>query len=105
MLFYFISVPLEFGGEFSGMSVMCRTVPMECQFPFTFKGVTYHKCTQSLLGEPTDDDNKNNNKNNNNQKTEEGFLWCATKTDTGGNMLPEMWGMCDIASCKKDSTG
>ncbi len=92
---------MEFASPDDPMTVMCKTVPMECQFPFTFKGKTYHECTNDLLSniEPLEYDDESAQ-----QDKKEQFLWCATMTDADGNMVHGMWGMCDLGTCPDDAS-
>merc|ERR1712227_1033829 len=56
-----------------------------CIFPFTYKGVTYDKCT--FADSPQD-------------------AWCATGVDTLGNVITNMWQNCDLTSgCQTEATG
>jgi len=61
----------------------CKTIPSskslrekevceKCQFPFTYKGTTYHKCTNK----------------------DEGGFWCSTKTFANGDHVTGFWGYC-----------
>lgn len=89
LIFWPFSEPMQFENDDDPMAVMCKTVPMECQFPFTHSGNTYHECTNSPLSndEAYDTD-------------EEDFFWCATQVDADGNMVTGQWGVCDFDSCK-----
>ncbi len=92
-----LSEPMEFGGEMSGMSVMCRTVPMKCKFPFIYNGVTYHDCTKA----PVPSNTTTAEDSSEAASDEDSFFWCATQTDDLDNMLPDSWGMCDLDSCEE----
>lgn len=85
---------MQFENDEDPMTVMCKTVPMKCQFPFTFKGKTYHECTNDLI-----DDNEYDSSDE-----QEQFLWCATQVEDDGTMVDERWGVCDLNSCENDST-
>merc|ERR1711942_212003 len=59
----------------------CKTTKgQDCVFPFTFKGVTYQKCTQ---------------------KGHTG-AWCSTKTNWKGQHVGGHWGNC-LPSCHSDT--
>lgn len=79
--------PMDFSGPMESMALMCKTVPMECVFPFVHLGTTYENCTKDTMtfleyGDPV-----------------ETFHWCATKTDDNGEMLKDFWGVCQMDTC------
>ena len=79
------------GGDNMDMALLtlsgCKTRPSECKFPFKYEGETYHHCTDTLIDGSTSIER-------------ESFLWCATQTDTNGNMVDGRWGVCDLETCK-----
>jgi len=52
-----------------------------CVFPFTYKGVKYHRCTG----------------------IEWDALWCATETTINGEFIDGEWGDCDLQTCEEGS--
>ena len=76
---------LENGPEI--WSTFCKTRPSECQFPFEYRGKTYHHCTDTLIDDGS-------------ETTRESFRWCATQTDTNGRMVEGKWGVCDLETCR-----
>ena len=67
----------------------CKTRPSECQFPFEYRGKTYHHCTDTLIDDGS-------------ETTRESFRWCATQTDTNGRMVEGKWGVCDLETCRPE---
>jgi len=50
----------------------------KCVFPFKYKGIVYHECTDFEWYD----------------------FWCATKTRPNGNYIEGEWGNCDSETCK-----
>jgi hypothetical protein len=74
------------GGGSEGSAVVprprttCKTIGSRgvgaghpCVFPFTFRGETFNTCTNKFFN---------------------GLSWCATQTDSQGNLVRRMWGEC-----------
>jgi len=82
--------PKECSGD-SGASDCrnCKNDPVECDFPFTYKGKEYNGCTDA--------------------DSPDGSKWCATKVDSNREMLQDsshktyFWGTCDMAKCHEHS--
>ena len=66
---------------------------MKCIFPFTYKAITYQKCTNVNIG---DDKQPEHHKND---TVDNSDLWCATAVDANKNMVT--WGTCDLTTCEK----
>ena len=82
----------EFGKLF------CKTVPMNCIFPFTYKAITYQKCTNVNIGDD-EQQPEQNHKIDTEQQVDNSDLWCATAVDANKNMVT--WGLCNLETCEK----
>jgi len=88
--------PMEFDQENPGD---CGTKPMECQFPFFYKGTKYDSCTNDLLLEYPYGDFIDVNYDDFDGRTEETFYWCATQVLSDQTMQEGKWGICNPETC------
>ena len=64
----------------------CKTVDgRDCVFPFTFLGQSYSYCTTA--------------------QSMNGAAWCATKVDSAGTVVNNMWEDCKPECPRNDGTG
>merc|ERR1719245_2294593 len=94
----------------------CKTYSnTECQFPFKFKGQTFHECTNQVIGIKDcaeygcDDEDSLELGSGDFWFDEEsrelgiGDFWCATETSEDGTMVKGKWAKCDLDSCTEST--
>ena len=90
---------MEFVDANAVMSLMCKSRPMGCHFPFKFNGETYHECTNAPMAPEFKSEYEDSDEAPVEAKAD--FRWCATQVDPDGTMVEGMWGMCDYDSCEE----